>query len=52
MVDRVFRDLRHLELALRSGAIFTSYSGGIDCNELVPFTISLHALPGCIDLYS
>jgi hypothetical protein len=51
MVDRVFRDFRHLELALRSGAIFTAYSGRIDGNELVTFTIGLHAPPGCIDLY-
>src|SRR5690242_1314540 len=50
MVDRVFRDLHHLELALRSGAVFTSYSGRVDGDELVSF-ISLHPLPVCIDLY-
>src|SRR5690348_2402762 len=50
MVDRVFRDLHHFELALRSRAVFASYSGRIDGNELVSF-ISLHSLPVCIDLY-
>src|SRR6188768_4184647 len=47
MVDRVFRDLHHLELPLRSGALFTSYSSRVDGDELVSF-ISLHALPVCI----
>ena len=50
VVDRVFCDLHHLELALRSGAVFASYGGGIDGNDLVSF-ISLHALLVCIDLY-
>src|SRR6187200_2039650 len=44
MVDRVFRDLHHFELALRSRAVLTAYCGRVDGDELVSF-ISLHALP-------